>query len=93
MPLVKFYPAFTKSHKKFTKRRNEYEVKIKDILARFAKNPRHPSLHLEKLSGSNIWTIRIDLANRLFFQWDDSGDTAIFFYVGRHDSYKTITKK
>jgi Txe/YoeB family toxin of Txe-Axe toxin-antitoxin module len=55
----------------------------------FTKNNiHHPSLNTEKLSGSDIWSIRIDQGNRLFYVKD--GDDAIFFAVGSHDMYRMV---
>ncbi len=53
----------------------------------FVSNPRHPSLHLEKLSGSKIWTIRIDKGNRIFFYWIDE-KTVLLLDIGPHDKYR-----
>lgn len=92
MPRLSFDPAYKKAYRKFTKHNNKRVETIDEVLRRFAKDVNHPSLHLEKLSGGKTWTIRIDRGNRLFFVWSDTGDTAIFFYVGSHDAYR-ITKK
>lgn len=90
MPGIKFHPHFHREHTKFIKHDEKLRFKIKETLTRFAVNPAHPSLHLEKLSGTEIWTVRIDRGNRLFFIWNDKGDTAIFFNVGKHDLYRNL---
>ena len=56
-------------------------------LNKFAYNPTHPSLNLEKLSGTKLWTIRIDKGNRIFFSWIDE-NTALFIDIGKHDKYR-----
>lgn len=53
----------------------------------FVKDPQHPSLNIEKLKGSRIWTIRIDKGNRIFFSWIDES-TALFIDIGKHDKYR-----
>ncbi len=53
----------------------------------FVKNPKHPSLNLEKLKGSSFWTIRIDRGNRIFFSWINK-TTALFIDIGKHDKYR-----
>lgn len=53
----------------------------------FVKNPKHPSLKLEKLKGSSSWTIRIDKGNRIFLTWIDK-TTALFIDIGSHDKYR-----
>jgi len=92
MPKVSFHKRFLSIYHKFSKRSQKRFLAIDRALRLFAHNPRHPSLHTEKLSGSNVWSIRIDQNNRLFFIWSDDNDTAIFFSVGPHDSYRAIKK-
>ncbi len=92
MPKIYFAPRFNKAYLKFTKLNQKRIDAIDRIIKLFASNPKHPSLNLEKLVGVKIWTIRIDRSNRLFFAWSDQEDTALFFFVGPHDSYKTIKK-
>jgi len=87
---IRLRPSFDRQLRKFTKKNNDRSRSVKEALRRFQIDPTHPSLHVEKLSGSDTWTIRIDSGNRLFFVWSDEGDTAIFFYVGPHDSYRTV---
>lgn len=53
----------------------------------FTKNPQHPSLHLEKLKGNPIWTMRIDKGNRIFFSWVND-KSALFLDIGPHDKYR-----
>lgn len=90
MPSIRLTPRFLSASKKFVKRNSKLSRKVQETLMCFAKNPQHPSLHLEKLSGSKYWTIRLDQGNRLYFVWSETGDTAIFFLVGEHDLYKTL---
>lgn len=53
----------------------------------FVENPKHPSLHIEKLMGSNIWSMRLSEGNRLFFLWIN--EKAIMLVdIGHHDKYK-----
>lgn len=92
MPTNAFDTQFHSSYKKFIKGNPSLKQKVNNILTRFAKNPQHPSLRLEKLQGSKAWTIRVDRGNRLFFIWSDAGDTAIFFLVGPHDAYRKLGK-
>lgn len=87
--MIKLYYStnFIKERKKFVKA-NKYRVKaINKCLSLFIINPQHPSLNLEKLQNRNIWTLRIDKANRIFFIWI-SKDEALFTDIGTHDKYK-----
>lgn len=49
---------------RFKKRYDGLPVDLRErvdaALRRFMENPRHPSLHFEKLSGSDFRTIRVD---------------------------------
>lgn len=90
MPKISLTTRFLKARKKLTKGNSALEVRMEKTLLIFIKNPQHPSLHLEKLIGTNIWTIRIDRGNRLFFVWSVNLDTAIFFHVGHHDDYRMM---
>ena len=69
--------------------KNNLEALDKTIkaISLFVKNPKHPSLNLEKLKGSQFWTIRIDKGNRIFFIWKDK-ETALFIDIGKHDKYR-----
>lgn len=92
MPALLFENTFTKSVRKFIKNNDERSKAVKKALRIFQENPQYRSLHTEKLSGADIWTIRIDRGNRLFFTWADKNNTAIFFFIGPHDSYRKINK-
>lgn len=58
---------------------------------KFVKNntPRAESIikAVEKLKGSNIWTIRLSEGNRLFFLWINEF-VILLVDVGSHDKYK-----
>ncbi len=90
MPAINYQNSFIRAYKTFTRRNTIRKSAVAKTIELFAQNPDHPSLHLEKLSGSDIWTIRADQGNRIFFLWSSQGDTAIFFHIGSHDSYKSM---
>lgn len=92
MPKIHFDPSFNKSYKDFVFGNDAKKRKIKKALLLFGANPSYPSINTEKLKGTDIWTIRIDLGNRLFFKWSKDCDTAVFFLVGKHDLYKKVNK-
>ena len=78
---------YLSSRKKFLKNNLEALDKTIKAISLFVKNPRHPSLNLEKMKGSHFWTIRIDKGNRIFFIWRDK-ETALFLDIGKHDKYR-----
>lgn len=79
--------SYFRALKKFVKnnRRNAESIKKSEKL--FKENPRHPSLHLEKLVGTKVYSIRIDKGNRIFFYWIDKF-TTLFIDIGKHDKYR-----
>lgn len=92
MPTTKITASYEEAHRKFVRRNSILEKKIIKTLYLFRSNPKHPSLHTEKLKNSIAWSIRIDQNNRLFFVWNDDQSTATFFFLGPHDSYRTIVE-
>lgn len=93
MSFIHFDPSFEKAYKALVRKNSKYKKKIQKALLLFGQNQHHPSLNTEKLSDSDIWTIRIDQKKRIFFIWSRDGKTAIFFLVGGHDLYKKIGKR
>ena len=80
-------PKYDRARDKFVKNNPIRGNSLLKVLQIFTDNPSHPSLHLEKLSGLEVWTIRIDRGNRIFFQWLDES-TAIFIDIDKHDKYR-----
>lgn len=87
MITFKVTKIFLRSKKKFVKNDSVKTENFIKIVALFVENPKHPSLNLEKLSGSEIWTIRLSKGNRIFFTWKNKS-TAIFIDIGPHDKYR-----
>lgn len=84
---VDLSPNYLRSLKNFVKNNERNAEKIKKATTLFRHNPKHPGLNLEKLTGSSIWTIRIDKGNRIFFYWIDQS-TVLFIDIGKHDKYR-----
>lgn len=84
---IQYSSRYLSSRKKFLSNNLDLLNKTIKVISLFVKNPRHPSLNLEKLKGSNIWTIRIDKGNRIFFSWTNK-TTALFLDIGKHDKYR-----
>ena len=78
---------YERERNKFAKGNSKAADALIKTLEKFSSNPIHPSLNLEKLKGSKIWTIRIDKGNRIFFSWINNA-TALFLDVGKHDKYR-----
>jgi len=79
--------SFIKAYRKFVKKNPQLAKDLLAVLQRFRVDIHHPSLNTEKLKHSNIWSIRIDLKNRIFFVWVD--DYAVLLIdVGPHDKYR-----
>jgi Txe/YoeB family toxin of Txe-Axe toxin-antitoxin module len=88
MPTIVFHSSFEKRLKIFIKNNVKRKKGVQKTLRLFQIDTHHPSLNNEKLAGSDIWSIRIDKGNRLFYVKD--GDNAIFFAVGPHDMYRVV---
>ncbi|MDO8461079.1 MAG: hypothetical protein Q7S38_01410 [bacterium] len=84
---IKYSSKYLSERKKFLRNNSQFFNKTIKAISVFVKNPRHPSLNLEKLRGSHIWTVRIDKGNRIFFFWVDKS-TALFIDIGKHDKYR-----
>ena len=78
---------YERERNKFIKNNTKRANALVKTLDKFVYNPTHPSLNLEKLRGTKVWTIRIDKANRVFFSWIDK-TTALFLDIGKHDKYR-----
>ena len=84
---LKYSQRYLSERKKFLRNNSGLLNKTIKTLSILVKNPKHPSLKLEKLKGSSVWTIRIDKGNRIFLFWVDKS-TALLIDIGRHDKYR-----
>jgi hypothetical protein len=62
----------------------EQQQRAAKSLELFEENPRHPSLHFEKLTGSVYRTIRVDRNHRIVLREADDGVFDLLD-VGTHD--------
>ena len=79
--------SYEKARDKFIRNNIRRGLALIKTLNQFSRDPTYPSLNLEKLKGSKIWTIRIDRGNRIFFYFINES-TALFIDIGKHDKYK-----
>ncbi len=87
MITLQYSSQYLTERKKFLKNNKNLLNQTVKCLKQFSTNPQHPSLNLEKLSGSKIWTIRIDRSNRIFLHYIDE-NTALLIDIGKHDKYR-----
>lgn len=87
MVQLQYSSRYLSSRAKFLKNNPNLFNKTIKAISLFVDNPKHPSLNLEKLKGSEYWTIRIDKGNRVFFRWIDESEV-LFIDVGKHDKYR-----
>lgn len=78
---------FDSEYKKFVKKNTSRAEKIIKAINLFVNDPNHPSLNVEKLKGSNIWTMRLSQSDSIFFLWIKKS-TIMLIDVGLHDKYK-----
>ncbi len=80
-------PHYERSLSKFVKNSPQKGKKVIKTLNILSINPFYPSLHIEKLLGTEIWSCRIDKNSRIFFSW--SNRTSIYLVdIGPHDKYR-----
>lgn len=84
---IKLSAGYYRALKSFVKNNKRNADNVKEALRLLKENPYYSSLNLEKLSGSKIWTVRIDRGNRIFFFRVDS-KTALLIDIGKHDKYR-----
>lgn len=53
------------------------------ILTILTTNPRHPSLHLHKLTGTNNYAVSVDQNIRIILNWEN--DRLYLSRIGSHD--------
>ncbi|EKD85309.1 MAG: hypothetical protein ACD_38C00047G0018 [uncultured bacterium] len=87
MIATSYSPKYLTERKKFLKNNTKLADKTIKTIFLFVKNPQHPSLNLEKLKGTKIWTLRVDQGNRIFFYWIEDSK-ALFIDIGKHDKYR-----
>jgi len=76
---------FIKDVKGLSKNERDKLGKTLDLLE---KNPDHPSLKIEKLTGTeNIWSVRLSIHYRMTFIKKEK-DTFILRRIGTHQIYK-----
>ncbi|HLD26680.1 MAG TPA: plasmid stabilization protein [Patescibacteria group bacterium] len=88
MIILKYSQNYLTKRKKFLKNNPPRAEKVIKRLKLFVHNPNHPSLRIEKLKGNDVWTIRVDKGNRIFFTWETIR-IALLLDIGKHDKYRT----
>jgi hypothetical protein len=90
---VRHTRAFERSYLKFPP---ETRLIIDAAVEAFAKRSRENALQPGPKSGlEGIWTFRVDRDIRVFYtqERDAEGRISELFHVGRHDEYRTITRR
>jgi len=58
-------------------------TKVEKKLLILLENPKHPSLRLHKLSGTNNYSISVDLSIRIILHFE--GDKIFLLKIGKHE--------
>ena len=53
----------------------------------FAQGPRHPSLRVHRIKGTDIWEMSVTMNYRITFEW--KGDLIVLRKIGTHDILRT----
>ena len=79
--IFQYYTSFARDYKRLPL---QVRAQVDAAIALFEENPRHPSLQIKKMKGSeNIWEGRVTRSYRFTFEWD--GEVVTFRRVGTHD--------
>jgi mRNA-degrading endonuclease RelE of RelBE toxin-antitoxin system len=79
-------PTFWREYYKLSPSLKE---KTRKAFRLWQNNPHHPSLRFErKNTNGNVWSVSISRGFRALCVIDN--DTAIWFWIGDHDSYERI---
>ena len=90
---VRYPSSFDRSYLKFP---DETRQMIAAAVDAFVDRSREHALRPERKSGlEGIWTFRVGLGIRVFYtqERDVEGRISELFHVGRHDEYRTITRR
>lgn len=83
---IRYKPSFIRQYKKLPQALQE---EVKEKIALFKENVRHPFLKTHKLKGhlKSFWSFSINYEYRIVFDYE-SKDTAVFLVIGNHTIYK-----
>ncbi|QQG44671.1 MAG: hypothetical protein HYW86_02035 [Candidatus Roizmanbacteria bacterium] len=84
---IEYSTHFQAERKKFVRNNRKRFNDYAKTLRLFVSDPSHPSLNMEKLKGGNIYTLRLNKGDRIFFIWKNK-TTVLFTDIGKHDKYK-----
>ncbi len=74
---------FVGEAKKLFKKDSKYKVKLEKTLSLLQTNCKHPSLRLHKLSGTENYSVSIDLSIRIILHFE--GENIFLLRIGTHD--------
>lgn len=74
---------FSGDLKDLISRNSLYSAKVEKKLLILLQNPKYPSLRLHKLSGSNNYSLSIDLSIRIILHFE--GDKIFLLKIGKHE--------
>jgi len=80
---------FKRSRKRYTKNNIKRAKQYLSTLNLFRHNSTHVGLKVEKLMNSDMWSMRINKSDRIFFAWIDN-NTALLLEIGLHDMYRKV---
>ena len=71
---------------------DELQARVWEKLELFCADPRHPSLRVHKIKGTdNIWEVSVTKSVRITYTPESAGDKVIYYLrrVGPHDILRT----
>lgn len=85
---VRSTSKFEKRLKKYIKKDLSKLDKVEAAIDRFREDPTHPSLNTEKLVNTDIWSLRVNKGDRIFFIWEEK--VVLLIDIGKHDRYRRV---
>jgi len=74
---------FEKELRKLFKKNPEIKVKVNKTLGLMQTDLNYSSLRLHKLSGTNIWSVSVDMTLRIIFYWEKN--SLYLIDIGKYD--------
>lgn len=81
-------PRYVRALAKYAKNNEKRREEAKRSLKLLRENPSHPGLNTELLKNTDMWSIRVNKSDRIFFRWIEKNKHALLWDIGAHDKYR-----
>lgn len=81
-------PRYVRALAKYIKNSEKRKEEARRALKLFRESPSHPGLNTESLKNTDMWSIRVNKSDRIFFRWIEKNTHILLWDIGAHDKYK-----